>query len=243
MHWQCNNLRSCKLVGRGDICWIHLSTISYTFLIGLRSELCGGQERCWKSDWCSAKKFFFWLDIYRCIIVHEVSIAIMIKMQYCRVYLICQHILVFFCPRRTSEHHFHAKRTYSISWYSPKTLPQCEADKMDSWPLGVLAKFDVFHQYKIGCSVIHPTILPVFNPQISSAFFPGTTVNELLSDGQKWVCSHRHSIAHSYPLQFFAHRSSWNLLGRNLVDELCQLNYRRVPVLPYNSSETTPITL
>ena len=61
--------------------------------------------------------------------------------------------------------------------------------------------------------------------------------------GRNEWCSHRHSIMHSYPLQLSAHGSSCNMLGRALVDDLCLLNYRTVPVLPYILSEMTPITL
>ena len=61
--------------------------------------------------------------------------------------------------------------------------------------------------------------------------------------GRNEWCSYKHSTMHSYPLQFSRHGSIWNLSGGALVDDLCQLNYSRVPVLPYNSSEMTPITL
>ncbi|GFW60295.1 hypothetical protein TNCV_1843751 [Trichonephila clavipes] len=52
-----------------------------------------------------------------------------------------------------------------------------------------------------------------------------------------------HPIMLSYPLQFCVHGSSWNLLGRGLVDDLCQLKHSRVPGLPHNLSERTPIML
>ena len=126
-------------------------------------------------------------SMYRCIIVHKVSVAIRIKMQHCRgivdlpVYLGIAWLFV--CARRTPEHHFRASRICPISWYSLQTLVQCESDKMDSWPSGVHARFDVFHQCKIRYSVIHPTTLPASNPQMSSVFFPDIRAKEFLLEG------------------------------------------------------------
>ncbi|GFT30209.1 hypothetical protein TNCV_3466741 [Trichonephila clavipes] len=45
--------------------------------------------------------------------------------------------------------------------------------------------FDAFHLRKIRCSMIHPSMLSVSNPQMSSFFFHGITANEFLLLGQK----------------------------------------------------------
>ncbi|GFV48084.1 hypothetical protein TNCV_2932451 [Trichonephila clavipes] len=50
--------------------------------------------------------------------------------------------------------------------------------QVDSWLRKVFNKFNSFPQYKIRCSVIHLTTLPVSNPKISSVFFPNSTANE-----------------------------------------------------------------
>ena len=66
MHWQCSFFRFCKLVGGRECCLMPLFTISHTFSMGLRSWLWGVQERCWKSDWCSANQFWTLLIQWIC---------------------------------------------------------------------------------------------------------------------------------------------------------------------------------
>ena len=82
---------------------------------------------------------------------------------------------------------------------------------------------------------------PILRCPVSSFPTPLQTNFGVISRN-KW-CSHRYSTMHFYPLQFSAHSWIWNLLGRALVENLCQLNNSRVPVLPCNSSETTLIML
>ena len=82
---------------------------------------------------------------------------------------------------------------------------------------------------------------PILRCPVSS--FPTPMQMNFCVMGRNEWCSHRHSTMHSYPPQFSAHGSSWNPLGRALVDNLCLLNYSKVPVLTYNSSEMMPITL
>ena len=80
---------------------------------------------------------------------------------------------------------------------------------------------------------------PILRCPVSS--FPTSLQTNFCMMGKNEWCSHRHSTMHSYPLQFFG--SSWNLLGKALVKDLCQLNYSRVPVLLYNSLEMMLSTL
>ena len=121
-------------------------------------------------------------SMYRCIIVSEVSFSIRIKMQHCRVYFICRAVCLL---SRSTRAPLPSHQNMTHIMITLKILIQCQSDKMDSWPRSVLAKFDVYHRCKIRCSVIMPTTLTVYYPQMSSDFFPDTNVNEFLRDGQK----------------------------------------------------------
>ncbi|GFW26212.1 hypothetical protein TNCV_3397081 [Trichonephila clavipes] len=77
--------------------------------------------------------------------------------------------------------------------------------------------------------------------QCPESFFQNTTVSKFLHFGQKLVVF---SYVPDYPFLSSAilySCLSQNLLGRALVDDLCQLKHSKVSVLPYNSLETTLI--
>ena len=144
-------------------------------------------------------------------------------------------------PWRNSRAPLHANRTYPISWYSLQSFAQYESDKLNSWPRGVLAKFDVFHQCKIRCSAIHSNTLPDSNSHMSSVlsrhqcnwiFVWWADMSGVLTGIRLHI-----PILSSYMVRAETCREEPRLTI------FFQLNSSRVPVLLYNSSKPTPITL